>query len=132
MFSRFKVIGAPEPFVIADENFVVLAYYMEDHSHPWNGTPRIISPIDSNEPIAIVRFDAHNHMFGPPNDEAFSGHPLARRGLTPYGAFQIEHSSWIRQLERMNSVHPQSPSRGILEAATSCVHLSRLDVRVHV
>ena len=26
--------------------------------------------------------------------------------LEPYGAFEIKHSSWIRQLERMNSVHP--------------------------
>jgi hypothetical protein len=25
--------------------------------------------------------------------------------LTPYGAFRIQNSSWIRQLERMNSVH---------------------------
>ena len=45
-------------------------------------------------------------MFGPPNDEAFDGHPLARRGLRPYGAFEVTHSSWIRQLEQMNSVHP--------------------------
>ena len=41
-----------------------------------------------------------------PNDEAFDGHPLGRRGLMPYGAFEIKHSSWIRELERMNSVHP--------------------------
>jgi hypothetical protein len=45
-------------------------------------------------------------MFGPPNDEAFHGHPLAERGLHPYGAFRIVNSSWIRTLERMNSVHP--------------------------
>jgi hypothetical protein len=47
------------------------------------------------------------HMFGPPNDEAFRGHPLAARGLHPYGVFRIENSSWIRKLERMNSVHRQ-------------------------
>ncbi len=44
-------------------------------------------------------------MFGPPNDEAFAGHPLASRGLQPYGAFEVLASSWIRQLERMNAVH---------------------------
>jgi hypothetical protein len=44
-------------------------------------------------------------MFGPPNDEAFHGHPLSKRGLHPYGAFRIEESSWIRNLERRNSVH---------------------------
>ena len=45
-------------------------------------------------------------MFGPPNDEAFVGHPLASRGLGPYRAYRIERSSWLRRLERMNSVHP--------------------------
>jgi hypothetical protein len=40
-----------------------------------------------------------------PNDEAFSGYPLADRGLMPYGAYRIERSSWVRRLERMNRVH---------------------------
>jgi hypothetical protein len=31
---------------------------------------------------------------------------LAARGLEPYGAFEIERSSWIRQAERRNRVHP--------------------------
>ena len=56
--------------------------------------------------IAVARFvRPHAHMFGPPNDEAFHGHPLAGRGLERYGVFRVEDSSWIRQLERMNSVH---------------------------
>lgn len=67
----------------------------------------MVGPVDSDEPIVIVRFDRRTHMFGPPNDEAFAGHPLAKRGLKPYGAFRIENSSWIRRLERMNSVHSQ-------------------------
>jgi hypothetical protein len=46
-------------------------------------------------------------MFGPPNDEAFAGHPLSVRGLTPYGVFEVKNSSWVRRLERMNSVHPR-------------------------
>jgi hypothetical protein len=45
-------------------------------------------------------------MFGPPNDEAFSGHPLASRGLSPWIVQEVVCSSWIRGLERMNSVHP--------------------------
>ncbi|HEX8863370.1 MAG TPA: hypothetical protein VGC06_30595 [Actinomycetes bacterium] len=46
-------------------------------------------------------------QWGPPNDEALQGHPLVDRGLRPYGVFRVEGSSWIRQLERMNRVHPQ-------------------------
>jgi hypothetical protein len=101
-------IGAPMPIVMSDESQVVVAYYMENRDPDWDGTSvRILDAVTSDEPIALVRFN-HSlvHMFGSPNDEAFSGHPLASRGLHPYGAFQIEKSSWIRQLEKMNSVHP--------------------------
>ena len=49
---------------------------------------------------------AYAHMFGPPNDEAFEGHPLSQRGLRPYAVFEVQASSWLASLERMNSVHP--------------------------
>jgi hypothetical protein len=56
--------------------------------------------------VAVLRFaKTHSLMFGAPNDETLSGHPLYGRGLTPYGAFTVERSSWIRELERINSVH---------------------------
>lgn len=45
-------------------------------------------------------------VFGPPNDEAFSGHPLYSRGLRPYASFVVANSSWIRSLSKMNEVHP--------------------------
>jgi hypothetical protein len=101
--------GAPLPFVVADEDRVVLAYYLETPDDGWDGsTVRVVDSATSEEPVALVRFNhCTAHMFGPPNDEAFAGHPLAKRGLQPYGAYRIESSSWIRQLEHMNSVHPQ-------------------------
>ena len=99
-------VGSPRPFVMADEYVVVLAYCIEDYGRLWREAPQIIPSIDNAEDVAIVRFDGHTHMFGPPNDEAFAGHPLASRGLKPYGAFRVKNSSWIRRLESMNSVHP--------------------------
>jgi hypothetical protein len=107
-------VGAPTPFVIADGHRTILTYYLENRPPEWDGSQtRILDPIGSNEPIAIIRFQrCLAHMFGPPSDEAFSGHPLASRGLQPHGAFRINNSSWIRQLERMNSVHKQhNPAR---------------------
>jgi hypothetical protein len=100
-------IGAPIPLVIADEHRTALAYYLEDRDPLWDGTTvRMLNTATSDEPIAIVVFNqCYVHMFGPPNDEAFEGHPLENRGVHPYGIFRIEDSSWIRQLERMNSVH---------------------------
>jgi hypothetical protein len=59
------------------------------------------------DPLALVEFASlRAHLFGPPNDEAIRGHPLASRALRPYRSFVIEESSWIRALERMNRVHP--------------------------
>jgi hypothetical protein len=46
-------------------------------------TVRVLDQERSDEPIAIVRLDCIAQMFGPPNDEASSGHPLASRGLHP-------------------------------------------------
>ena len=68
---------------------------------------------EDGETMAVVRFvGCRAHMFGPPNDEAFAGHPLAGRGLRPYGAFLVQNSSWLRGLERMNAVHPRhNPER---------------------
>ncbi len=101
-------VGAPVPFLMSDEHELVLAYYMQETPPDWDGgTVRVVGPADADEPVAIIKFSlCHAHMFGPPNDEAFDGHPLADRGLKPYGVFEVTNSSWIRRLERMNSVHP--------------------------
>ena len=101
-------VGAPLPVVVAAEGRLLLAYVAEVEDPSWNGgTPRSVTA-ESDEPAVRALFeDPRAHMFGPPNDEAFRGHPLAARGLEPYGVFRIERSSWIRRLERMNRVHPQ-------------------------
>jgi hypothetical protein len=99
-------VGAPIPFILANEDRVVLAYYLQEREPGWDGTTvRVVHADTTNLPIALVRFSGKTHMFGPPNDETFAGHPLASRGLRPYGAFEIKDSSWIRKLERMNSLH---------------------------
>jgi hypothetical protein len=100
-------VGAPNPFVMSDEQRVVLAYCIEETPMGRDSsTVRIVTPLDAGEPVALIRFKfCYAHMFGPPNDETFHGHPLASRGLRPYGEFEVTDSSWIRRLERMNSVH---------------------------
>jgi hypothetical protein len=100
--------GAPCPTIVSDEQTLLLAYYVAEPDPNWDGTyARVVSP-DTRGRIAVITFRPYSAcMFGPPNDEAFAGHPLASRGLEPYGAFCVEQSSWIRKLEQMNSVHPQ-------------------------
>ncbi len=101
-------VGAPLPIVLSDEYKILIAYLLQETPENWSGkTVRVVDFETENELIAIVEFSQyHSYMFGAPNDEAFEGHPLQKRGLEPYAVFEIQNSSWIRQLERMNSVHP--------------------------
>ena len=100
-------VGAPLPLLLATENIVSVSFYCENTLADWNGETVRSVDYTSDEPWAIVTFAGCDaHMFGPPNDEAFSGHPLYVRGLRPYGAYVVRDSSWLRDLERMNSVHP--------------------------
>lgn len=100
-------VGAPMPVMIANERKVLIAYYLQNRPENWDGKKvKIMNKDTEGEPIAMVAFKlCYSHMFGLPNDEAFSGHPLSERGLEPYGVFEIQPSSWLRKLETMNSVH---------------------------
>lgn len=101
-------VGAPLPHLVCDEHHILLAYLINEPDPAWDGSHvNIVGPGSDGHSIAVVRFERpYAQMFGPPNDEAFHGHPLSARGLRPYAVFEIKNSSWLRRLERMNSVHP--------------------------
>jgi hypothetical protein len=109
--------GAPLPLVLSDEHNVLLGYLISVPDPNWDGTyVRSLGPLTPDQSVAIVRFESpYAHLFGPPNDEALGGHPLASRGLRWYGVFEVMESSWIRRLERMNSVHPRHKRAWFLE-----------------
>jgi hypothetical protein len=103
--------GAPELVVFATDGRVVLSYGVPGLDVGQRGPDgRMLLPEDippGYDPVALVEFEMPRaHLLGPPNDEAIEGHPLASRGLRPYGTYEIKNSSWIRSLERMNRVHP--------------------------
>lgn len=100
-------VGAPLPHVLAGEHELFLIYLAEDAPDDWDGSSARVVDSTSAEPVVVIRFSRFRaHFSGPPNDEAFGGHPLSERGLEPYGCFEVTSSSWIDALERMNSVHP--------------------------
>jgi hypothetical protein len=105
--------GAPIPLLFADEHRLVVAYYANARAEPWVtefGKAPIVALSEDN--VAAVRFSrCYSHTFGPPNDEAFSGHRLYNMGLRPYSFCEVLRSSWIRALERMNAVHPHHDPR---------------------
>lgn len=98
--------GAPLPLVLSDEHTLLLAYIAHEPDPAWDGS--YVSVVSDSTPagIVIVKFRGYcAHMFGPPDEETVAGHPLAKRGLFPYSVFEVSNSSWLRRLERMNSVH---------------------------
>ena len=100
-------VGAPLPIILSNEHKLYLAYYLQNTPPDWNGKTVRVEDSETEDYIALVEFEKYeSFMFGSPNDEAFHGHPLANRGLEPYTVFEIENSSWLRNLEKMNSVHP--------------------------
>jgi hypothetical protein len=119
-------IGAPLPLVVSDEWHLLLAYLVSEPDPAWDGSyATMVSPESEGMGVALVRFRRPSaHMFGPPNDEAFGGHPLASRGLRPYRVFEVQQSSWIRKLERMNSVHHHHNRERFLEGLRHFVFAS--------
>jgi hypothetical protein len=102
-------MGAPLPHLLADGRRVLLAYYVAEPDPIWDGTYiTMIDPAENGEALlAIVEFTGYLAVrMGLPNDEALEGHPLYTRGLEAYAMHLVVNSSWITELERVNSVHP--------------------------
>ena len=110
-------IGAPIPVIVSGEHDLLIAFYLQDTSDDWTGeTVKVMGKDSANEPVCIVHFqNCYAHIFGPPNDEAFSGHPLSDKGLEPFGSYEVKNSSWLQDLEVMNSVHPYHDKTRFLE-----------------
>jgi hypothetical protein len=105
-------IGAPCPIFLAAEHHLHLAYYLEEPVPGWDGSfARAVDHYTDDKRCALIRFTGpYAHIFGPPNDDRFECHPLASRGLHPYGAFEVKHSSWMRGLERTWALNSPSTS----------------------
>jgi hypothetical protein len=107
-------VGAPCPAIVADESTLVLAYYVSSPpSLDWDGSPREISVDSKGESAAVITFRACRvYIQTEITDATIDGHPLYNRGLKSYGAFEVLHSSWIRQLEQFQATQasPQPKS----------------------
>lgn len=103
-----SMVGAPCPFVSAGEHDLTLFYYIQNNHPDWDGTyVNVVSENSDDEIVAQVSFERpYAHFFGPPNEEAIGGHPLAKYGLSPWAAFEVSNSEWIKELCKRNSIHP--------------------------
>ena len=99
-------VGAPCPMILCGEHSVHLAYFREFPNEDEMESVRNGREYEKEDACLLLKFSfCYAHIFGPPNEEAIHGHPLARRGLSPFGVFEVKNSSWIRGLEVMNRVH---------------------------
>jgi hypothetical protein len=102
--------GAPMPHLFVTDNRALLAFLLSEPDPEWDGTnPRERSPAEKEPlPLALVEFEwCLSAKLGGPNDEVFSGHPLAGRGLAAYTAQRVVNSRWLEELDTINSVHPR-------------------------
>lgn len=100
-------VGAPRPYVCANESRLLLVYDLERLPTP-GPVVHVMDPGTQPTPAALIEFRCvQAFTWGPPNDETLSAHPLAGRGLRWYAAQEVRHSSWVRELEQQNRVHPR-------------------------
>jgi len=94
--------GAPLPFIMSDDYKTVLFYYMQNSIY--NGKSMSVTH-DMQDNIAFVEFEnCYAHKLEGINEEVINAHPLMKDGGT-YDIFIIENSSWIEELQKINSVH---------------------------
>lgn len=88
--------SSTDPILMAQEDILLLSYYLQDNGGASFGA----------DEVAMLTFHGVlSHMFGLPNKSVLSGHPLASRGLEPFGVYTVTNSSWLRALEQVHSVH---------------------------
>lgn len=100
--------GAPMPHLMRNDYRALLAFLVSEPDPNWDGTyVTVKSPADDGpEPLALVEFEhCRSAKLGSPNDEVHNGHPLYGKGLDAYTAQEVVNSSWLKEIETINSVH---------------------------
>jgi hypothetical protein len=100
-------IGTPVPHLIIMDNQTFLLFLLRNTQLQRDGFHASIAN-PAAEHLATVEFKGcASAKMGAPNDEVFQGHPLYGKGLVAYRPLRVLNSTWIRELEAINSVHRQ-------------------------
>jgi hypothetical protein len=92
-----------DPTLVVSDRMLELAYTSDDLS--FLARFRGVVPLRDDEFRVKAEFGSTVHLFGYPNDEALSCHPLYNRGLKPYSISLVRNSSWIKSTMIANRVH---------------------------
>ncbi|MCB9164085.1 MAG: hypothetical protein H6592_06585 [Flavobacteriales bacterium] len=108
--------GATCPVVLASDRGLTLLYNVA---------------LEEEESVGVVTFHRDRaHRFSGINDEILSGHPLYGKGLDPYSAHEVENSAWLKELQKVHSVHDRyDPTRwASVKHYILCFHDDMLEV----
>ena len=102
--------GAPMPHLFCNDNRTFLVFYEQVVDPNWDGSYVVMREARSPKPqaLALVQFhECRSARMGTPNDEVFHGHLLYGKGFEGHRAMEVIDSNWVKELERINSVHSQ-------------------------
>lgn len=99
--------GAPDPHLLQRDNDVFVIYCLAEHDeYPELTLEDVQRAGGSPEWVAVVHFlSCECTKMGTPNDEVLHGHSLYGQGLEFYTPMVVRNSTWITELESINSVH---------------------------
>jgi hypothetical protein len=101
-------VGAPLPYLLQNDYQTFLIFFVPDIDPDWDGSYVSVRHPGSNNcaKLAVVDFErCVCTKMGTPNDEVLHGHPLNGKGLEGYQAMSVKNSTWLKELEAINSVH---------------------------
>lgn len=100
-------MGAPEPIIISAGFNLILIFYVDLFDFPKMTDKLRERNIENDSGVAIIKFKKrYIHKFGTPNDELIIGHPYYKLGLKPYSFFSVNDSDWIKEIKRIQALHP--------------------------
>lgn len=100
--------GAPLPHLFINDHKAYLSFYVKSVDPNWDGTYTTVvdTASDAKTALALVEFKwCTSAKLGSPNDEVYEGHPLFGKGLEYYEPMQVINSNWIKEIQKVNSVH---------------------------
>ncbi|HMQ10218.1 MAG TPA: hypothetical protein PKB05_02820 [Oligoflexia bacterium] len=102
--------GAPIPWILSNDSDLYLSFYtsektFESYQNISSNNLKVTN-YEKDCVVTVVFKSFCKYMVGLPNDEVLSSHALYNKGLDSLYNAEVINSSWIVELEKMNSVHP--------------------------
>ncbi|HEY9685241.1 MAG TPA: hypothetical protein V6C86_26945 [Oculatellaceae cyanobacterium] len=101
--------GAPLPHLFSNDYKTFLIFMVNEDASQSADKYATFEQLGSEpiESMALVEFcNCLSAKLGSPNDESVSGHRLFGKGLESHVAQRVVNSTWLKEMETTDSVHP--------------------------